>query len=297
MVDENEALKKQIRLLEQELQKKNQELLIYRTQVREMNQQLEKVLAQINHEIQMAHDLQKILSPTEMPLIQGFDFSSKFIAGSKSGGDYFDIFEMKDKLKFGILLSSCSGYSISALFLTILIKMSAQVESRRGLEAHEMVKELADQLKPQILPKDKVNLFYGIVDKRSYELSYCAVGNIDVLLQHFGQEAIQTLEPCAGPLIKDFNTELRSLTVQLNPKDRCILCSEGIARSVNDQSEAFGAERIRESIRSAPKQGVHELRNEILYRLENFMGSPEPQRDCTVVALEVKDRVIKLAPQ
>ena len=297
MADESEALRKQVRQLEQELQKKNQELLIYRTQVREMNLQLEKVLGQINHEIEMAHYLQKVLSPTEIPPIQGFDFSTKFVAGTKSGGDYFDIFEMKDKLKFGILLSSCSGYSISALFLTILIKMNAQVESRRGLEAHEMVKELADQLKSQIMAKDKVSLFYGIVDKRSYELSYCAVGNVEVFLQHFGQETLQTLEPCAGPLMKDFNTQLRSLTVQLNPKDRCILCSEGIARAVNDKNEVFGAEKIRESIRSAPKQGVHELRNEILYRLESFMGNPEPQRDCTVVALEVKDRVIKLARQ
>jgi sigma-B regulation protein RsbU (phosphoserine phosphatase) len=52
---------------------------------------------------------------------------------------------------------------------------------------------------------------------------------------------------------------------------------------------------MREAIRMAPRQGVHELRNEILHQNEKFTGRQTPLRDQTVIAMEVKDRVIKLA--
>ena len=47
--------------------------------------------------------------------------------------------------------------------------------------------------------------------------------------------------------------------------------------------------------RGGPKRGVHELRNHILYEVQKFTGHNEPLRDQTIVVLEVKDKVIKLA--
>ncbi len=297
MSDENESLKERIKDLEDQLQRKADELDRYRIEVSQTNQQLERIIAQINHEVQMAAQIQKILSPTEIPRIQGFDFSTKFLPGSQSGGDYFDIFEHEDKMKFGMVLSSCSGYTMSALFLSILIKISSKVEARKGLEPHQTLALIAKEMIPQMQAKDQVSLFYGIVDKRSYELRYSCVGNIQAFLQVFGQDSLVSLDPCGPRLTKDFNTEPQSLTVQLNPRDRWVLCSEGLLQETNSQDQVYGIDRYKHSICSAPKQGVHELRNEILYQVEKFSGRVDPLRDSTVIVVEVKDRVIKLARQ
>lgn len=297
MTEDNAKLKARIKELEGLLQKKTEELDHYRAEIGESNKQLEKIITQINHEVQMAAQIQKILSPTEIPRIQGFDFSTKFLPGTKSGGDYFDIFEHEDKMKFGIVVSSCSGYTMSALFLSILIKMSSRVEARKGLDPHQMVSMIAKEMIPQMQAKDQVSLFYGIVDKRSYELKYCSVGSIGAYLQVYGQDALVEFDANGPVLTKDFNSEPKSLSVQLNPRDRWVICSEGLVREPNAQNQAYGLERLKESIRSAPKQGVHELRNEILYQIEKYSGRVDPMRDCTVIAVEVKDRVIKLARQ
>lgn len=295
MQDEISRLKARIRELEHELVAKGAELQLYKSQLGLANQQLEKVIAQMGKELKMASQLQKHLSPTEIPPISGFDFSTKFLSGTKAGGDYFDIFELQDRLKFAILVSSSSGYSLSALFLSVLIKISTSAEAKRGQEPHAMIKSLVAELKPQMGFDDKISLFYGVVDKRNYELSYCHVGHHQAYLQCMGKEGLENLEAISGPITKNSNTELRSMKVSLNPRDRLVICTEGLVKAQNPQGQVWGGENLREAIRQAPRSGVHELRNEILFRLERFSGQTDPEKDQTLIVTEVKDRVIKLA--
>ncbi|QDK36609.1 PP2C family protein-serine/threonine phosphatase [Bdellovibrio sp. NC01] len=291
----DESLKERISELEHELAVKEAELHRYRLELTKANASLEKMIAQISQELKMAQALQKLLSPTQLPNIQGFEFSTKFLAGTRSGGDYFDIFEHEDKLKFGILISSASGYSLSSLLLSVIIKISSQIEARRGLEAHKVVALLAKEVVPNISNDDRANIFYGIVDRRSYEFQYCSVGDIDSFLSVYGKDSLQELLPTGPSLGRDFNTEPQSRTIQLNPRDRLIIATEGLKNSQNSLGVAWGGHRLSEAISKAPKQGVHELRNEILYANQQYTGKEDPVRDQTLIVTEVKDRVIKLA--
>lgn len=295
MADENTRLRARIQELEMELSTKSVELQLYKNQLSLANQQLEKVIAQLGQELKMASQLQRHLSPTQIPPISGFDFSTKFNSGHRFGGDYFDIFELQERMKFATLISSASGYNLSALFLSVLIKISTSSESRHTGAPHEMMSKLIDELQSQMGPDDRLSLYYGIVDKRNYELSYCHVGNHQIFLQVMGQEGLETLEACAGPVTKTSKATLSSMTLSLNPRDRIIASTEGVVKAQNSEGQVWGSERLREAIRAAPRVGVHELRNEILYRLEKFTDHVEPERDQTVMIMEVKDRVIKLA--
>jgi sigma-B regulation protein RsbU (phosphoserine phosphatase) len=144
-------------------------------------------------------------------------------------------------------------------------------------------------------PDDKISLFYGIVDKRSYDFSYCNVGHHEAYLQVMGQDSLENLEACAGPISKSSKNQFNSMTVPLNSRDRMVICTEGVTKAQNPQHQMWGGEGLRDAIRAAPRAGVHELRNEILYKLEKFTGNAESDRDQTIIVTEVKDRVIKLA--
>lgn len=295
MAKEIDELKERIQELEMELVVKDKELLKYRQELGRANVSLENLISQITEEIRMAGLIQRMLSPTQLPNIAGFDCSTKYLPGDRYGGDYFDIFEHEDKLKFGVVVASASGYTMSALFLSVLIKISSQIEARRGLEPHKMLELLAKELVPNIQNSDKASVFYGVIDRRSYELSYASVGRIEACLQVYGQESLQSLDACGPAFAKDFNTQPHSMKLQLNPRDRLVLATEGVTQSQDPEGKMWGGEGLRESIRMAPRQGVHELRNEILHQNEKFTGRQSPLRDQTVIAMEVKDRVIKLA--
>lgn len=290
-----EDLINQIKELRAELLLKDSEIMRYRSELAKINGHLEKMIAGMSQELKLAGLIQKILSPTEIPNIPGIEFSTKFLPGVNQGGDYFDIFEHEDKLKFGIVLSCCSGYAMSALLLSVLIKLSAQIEARKGLDPEKVLLSVVKELGPEVGDKDSASLFYGVVDRRTFELKYSSIGKISGFLQVHGEEQIAFLEPCAGPLVKNFSTTPLAHSLQLGARDRLILCTEGVIEAKSRSGEMFGKDRLGKAIHRAPRSGVHELRNEILYQLESFAESGEVERDVTVIVTEVKDRVIKLA--
>ena len=290
-----DELKERISELEHELAVKEAELHRYRHELGRANSAIEKMINQVNQELKLAQSLQKFLSPTELPNVQGFEFSTKFVPGTRFGGDYFDIFEHEDKLKYSVLISSASGYSLSSVLLSLIIKISSQMEARRGLSPDRVVALLAKELVPNIQNEDKANLFYGVFDRRSYEFSYCSVGSVDGFLQNYGQESLKELLPTAPALSKSFNTQLQTKSLQLSSRDRLIFATEGLKNTQNTLGALWGGHRLAEAIMAAPRQGVHELRNEILFANERFSGKTDPLRDQTLIVTEVKDRVIKLA--
>lgn len=291
----SKELKDRIAELEEAVQTKDRELTRYRTELSKTNSSLEKIIVDLTQELKWVSIIQKALSPTQIPNIPGFEFSSKFEPGHQAGGDYFDIFEHDDRLKFGVLLSSSSGYSMSALFLSVLMKVSGRIEAKKGILPQQALELLAHEMKPHLQPKDEASIFYGVVDRRTFELRYTLVGQVAAFHQPHSQEKPVRLEPAGPALSLKNSTAYIDHSIQLGPKDRVILCSDACTQARNPDGEAFGFERLQKAILRAPRSGVHELRNEILFSIQQFTETTEPVRDLTVLVIEVNDRVIKLA--
>ena len=267
---------------------KDQELLLYKQELLKFSHQLDNVMIQISGDVELLKKIQKVLTPTEIPSIPGFEFSRKFVYGSRYGGDYFDIFEHEDKLKFGVLLSSSSGYAMSALFLSLVLKVSHLMEAKKGLAPEKVLEQIGAELKTTAQTSDQTHTFYGVIDRRDLTLTFCAVGRIKGFLQIPGRPLqmissdSQALGPMTSPVFK-------SATVDLEPKSRVVLLSDGIL-------EVLSTDQISQCLQTLGSNSeVHDVRNEILLKCQLVSGVDTPVRDQTVVVIEVKDRVIKLA--
>jgi sigma-B regulation protein RsbU (phosphoserine phosphatase) len=267
----------------------------YERLLRQANDKLLQLAGEIASDLDWALKLQKKLVPTELPAIKGFEFSSKFIPGSRFGGDYFDIFEHDDRWKFGVFISSCSGYTVSSALMGLLIKFSTQIEAKRGLSPDQFLNQLASELIASFKDADRASLFYGVVDRKTLELHYCSAGMISVYRQEYGKDAIEFLEPVAAEFAPGFRANLTTRTVNLNSGDRLVICTPGLLAASEPDGRAWGAENLVDAWRSAAKKGVHELRNEILYKQQSYQNSQEPLRDQSLIVMEVQDRIIKLA--
>ena len=295
MSSEKESDKAKVARLTEELEQKERELSRYRQEIQKTNATLEKLIVDLSRELKMAQKIQKMLAPTEIPSIPGVEFSNKFVPGTESGGDYFDIFELEDKMRFGVVVASCSGYGVSALFLSILIKYSSRIEARKGIAPDLVLDMIAKELVPEIGLRDSASLFYGIFDRRSFELRYSSCGSVGAWLLSSVKSSPVFLEPSAPALTRAFQASFLSSTLSLNPRDRFVVCTDGILAAQNAENVAFGTENFSKTLATAPKSGVHELLNEILLQCERFTGRTEPVRDQTVVVTEVKEKVIRLA--
>lgn len=300
---EIESLRQKVVELEAEVKAREHDLAVFRTQLLTANTRLEGLLAKVSDELKIAAQIQRILVPTEFPNIPGFEFSTKFVPSPISGGDYFDIFEHEDRMKYGLVLASSNGYGMSALLLSVLLKMTGQHDAKRGLSPEHVLQSLAKELEPSLgsgsQGSDRATVFYGVVDRRTLELSYAAAGPIfGGVVRIDGGGRIERLQATDGPIEKGSHLRTPTArTLRLEARDRLFLVSSGVLAAKNPDGETFGEDRVLAALLSAAKGTVHDWRNEVLYRVEaHAAGEPIPQ-DATVVVLEVKDRVIRLAPR
>lgn len=292
----DDELEKKIQELETELDKKNQDLKIYKNELASANTELERLILQVNDQLQQALKIQKFLVPTEFPNIQGFEFSTKFSSSSLSGGDYFDIFEHFDKMRFGLFLSSASGYGMSALFLSVLMKLTYDIEDSKNNNPLSVMNEIFEELATQVQKKDEAAIFYGVFDRRKFQMTYCNVGQ--PLAIHFQASSgrIDLLKGSEKPFsLGTSGTELglSNNVVDLNANDKLIFCSAGFLALQNEKGDHWGIDEILSVIKMNVGKGVHELRNEIFYQALKF--SSQQPKDLTVIVTEVKERIMKLA--
>lgn len=290
-----DILKERIRELEQEVLDRENDLAIFRRELSTANRRLESLIGEINQELKVVHTLQKHLVPTEIPSIQGFEFSSKFVASFARGGDYFDVFEHEDRMRFGVIVADSSGHMMSALLLSVLLKLTGRMEARRGSEPNLMLQKIADELLPTIQEKDAADLLYGLFDRRQFTLTYAKAGDIVALHYDHSAGELKLLKSEAPRLALGFASEVKSHTVQLNPRDKFIFCTRGVVEAKNIEGKEFGHDNLYKSVLEYATRGVHDLRNQILFQVQKFAGGLELQSDLTVVVVEVKDRVIQLA--
>ncbi len=177
----------------------------------------------------------------------------------------------------------------------LLIKFSTQVEAKRGMKPDEFISQLATELVSSFKQSDRASLFYGMIDRKTLNLHYCSAGMISVYRQSESSDVIDFLDPVAAEFAPDFKATLSTRIVSLNPGDRLVICTPGLLAKSEASGKAWGAENLIDAWRSAAKKGVHELRNEILFKQQSFHNSSEPQRDQSLIVIEVQDRIIKLA--
>ncbi len=287
MPDDSQNLKNKIAELELALKSKNEEVMIYRHELMKFSKQLDHLMSSVSVDMKFLAEIQKVLAPTHLPTIPGFEISRKFVFGTKSGGDYFDFFEFEDKFRFGMMVASSSGYAMSAIFLSFILKFSHALQAKKGNPPEQILQKVGEELKAAAAPLDLTHAFYAVVDRRDYSLRFCSVGKI--LGFYFApQKPLSILKSTVSPLGQQFSETLTSAQIELEPDSRLCVVTDGL-------SDVLGVERITQIITEKSKSSVHDLRNELLFQAQQKTGLSEPLRDQTVVVIEVAGRVIKLA--
>lgn len=284
-----------IKELELEVQDRERELLAFREELGKINNQLENFLDQMAHQVRMALLIQKFLVPTDIPTIPGFEFSRKIVASQKMGGDYFDIFELEDKMKFAILMSNSSGHAMASLFLSVLLKLTSQIEARKGNDPAQVMKKMSDEILERApeFKNQASHVFYALVDRRDLSLTYSMSGNILAYAYKYDAGKFVKLPSTQGPMgesAKSFKKE----ALPLEARDRLVLVSPGLLKVQNKKGETFAEERLAKVLAQNTTASPHELRNEIHFQIKEFAQGVEYPQDLSVVVMNVKDKVLKL---
>ena len=284
-------LKQKVSSLEEKVKEKNKLIKKYKKALTDSNARIASIAKDLSNSVSVIRDINKNLIPVHLPQISGFEFSYKFLPAKKGvSGDFFDIIPIKDSMKFGIIFSTCNTYSLTSLFLSSFLKSASDIHKHKT--AKDFISFITKKIKANSHNKEKIHLFYGIISRSSFEMDYCLVG--DIFIGHKrADKKLNILSPSADNLLKS-KIDFKSRKIILEPKDNLLICSPGVRYRTNKKGDYFGVKNIIKSTEKNPSAEALEIRQNILFACNEFGKNNSNKNDCSVLALKVMDKVVKL---
>lgn len=260
-------------------------------EVSTLNESFAEMIQRLQEDFRLAERLQKGKLPVRFPEVKGFRISSRYLAGMKSGGDHFDLAESKDGSQLSIVLSDASSYGLSSAVLSVLMKVAMKLSSEEARSSLETVKRIQDELKLTLGEKDRLSLFYGVINRRDYKLKYLNLGSSCAFLAK-ARGGFQLL-PHQGEAISKHKAmpSMKEGEVALNPEDRLVLLSDGFVDA------AGGPEKASELLERFRDAEPADTLNELVFQVKSRFSEPDdlPEQDCTAGIFDVSNKLIRLA--
>ena len=237
----------------------------------------------MEHELQLAHDVQTSLLPKSLPEIPGFSIAAEWQAAREMAGDFYDVFPLPHN-RWGIVVADVSDKGAPAAMYMAMTRSLIRADSQVSTAPANTLLQVDRQLNTYSDSGMFVSVFYGILDTSSSTLTYASAGHDPPLLRsHDG--GIERLMP-TGPLIgvlDDIRITNTSLT--LSKGDTVVVYTDGVTDALNSEDEHYGADRLEEVAANMPASNAVLQLEFLKDDLSAFIGNASSFDDITCLIL------------
>jgi serine phosphatase RsbU (regulator of sigma subunit) len=265
-------------------------------QVSRMNEALGGVIDRLREDMSVAERLQKARLPVRFPEIKGFKVTSRYLAGMKSGGDYFDLAESSDGRQLALILTDSSSYGLSSAVVSSIVRVASRLTVEQSRSVRELVRAFYEELLTPLGPSDRLSMFYGVLSRKDYVLRYLNLGSSRAF--HRSGSGRFTMLPCqGGPLSQGSrhslggSAVLQEASLTLAPSDRLVLLSDGYLELLGGEDPA------RELLDRFAHKPAEDLLNELAFQTKSRLANPReelPAQDSSALVFDVDAKVMRL---
>ncbi|HEY3660602.1 MAG TPA: GAF domain-containing SpoIIE family protein phosphatase [Candidatus Udaeobacter sp.] len=242
----------------------------------------------LDHDLEIARDIQRILLPSEAPAINGFQISGINVPARQVSGDYFDYIHV-DQERLGVAIADVSGKGVPASLIMAICRSVLRAEAARNPSPADVLRKVNRQLYPDIKEDMFISMAYLVLDHQHDGVTLARAGHDAPLLY---QQQSQTITPIKSPGMVvgiDSGSVFDRLTVDfsvpLQRNDCLILYTDGVTETLNSEGDEYGVDRMMQSVRASANDGAPAIVKKIIEDVREFTG-PVPQNDdITVIAI------------
>jgi phosphoserine phosphatase RsbU/P len=248
--------------------------------------QLEMVVRErLEHEIELARQIQKTFLPERLPEIPGWDLAATWLTARQVGGDFYDVIELPGG-KLGLLIADVSDKGMpAALFmaLTRTLMRAVVYDTPSPAEALRRVNAL-------IIPDNRQSMFvtavYGVLSLESGEFVYANAGHNPPVWMSKAGKTLESLHPTGAALgiIEDFSICERRISFAF--EDLLLLYTDGLTEAFSPKDEIYGEERLLKVLENTENFGAREMLDALETSVNRFMGGLSAADDLTMLAVK-----------
>lgn len=254
----------------------------------------------ISTELDLATRIQADMLPSVFPRFTGderFAIAASMTPAKEVGGDFYDFF-LIDRDHMALVVADVSGKGVPAALFMMISKTLLKNEAMHGAGPAAILSEVNAQLCENNQEMMFVTVWLGILDLKTWELTFADAGHENPLLYHEGKWTyvekrngigLAMLEPELLELKMKGNPPFVDQKLQLAPGDILFQYTDGVTEAANASEEMFGEERLLEAMGRAPSTKPERLLEHLRENLEEFVGDAPQFDDITMLAIRVND--------
>jgi len=242
----------------------------------------------LDHDLEIARDIQRILLPSEAPAIDGFQISGINVPARQVSGDYFDYIQV-DQDRLGVAIADVSGKGVPASLIMAICRSVLRAEAARNPSPADVLRKVNRQLYPDIKEDMFISMAYLILGHQQDGVTLARAGH-DAPLWYKRQS--QTVMPVKSPGMVvgiDSGSVFDRLTVDfavpLERNDCLVLYTDGVTETLNSEGDEFGVDRMMQSVRASANDSAQAIVKRIIEDVREFTGSVPQNDDMTLIAI------------
>lgn len=226
-------------------------------------------------ELELAHEIQRSMLPTEFPKIQGLDIAAWYCPARQVGGDFYDVIRLGSG-RIGLVMADVSDKGMPAALFMALTRSLIRAEAQRSDSPRATLMNI-NKLLLEISQADMfVTVFYGLLDLAAGVLRYSRAGHDKPLLINPVSNECRCLggRGSALGIITDIN--LDELEVEMHIGEYLLLYTDGVVDAVSRDGEVFGIDRLIETVCSCGDQNTSKTCSGVFDTVQQFTtGHPQ----------------------
>ncbi len=269
-----------------DLRRKNEELArAYRELQAAQAALVEK--ERLEHELELAREIQRRLLPDTFPQLAGFDCAAKSRPARLVGGDFYDVIPLGDEC-VGLVMADVSGKGMPAALFMALTRSLMRAEAERCTSPKEALLRVNKLLLEISRTELFVTVLYGVLDLAASTFCYARAGHERALYHSPRGGECRFLEGDGMFLGMVDPVVLEERCLELLPGDRIILFSDGITDATSADGQIFGRPRLMAAVAESTESGAQVLCDGLFGRAQAFQAGSEQFDDMALLVAHIR---------
>ena len=239
----------------------------------------------IERELSIARDIQGILIPQKLPQIDKFDLFFKSIPAREVGGDYYDIFPLREG-KYGIVIADVCGKGVPGALVMTMLRSVLRTRALTSLSPGKVLSEVNTLIYDDMKRDMFVTVLYAILDPKNRKIVFARAGHNPLLVYQPETKKYQSYLPdgIALGLVRNLDQmgEFADAHIDLDKGDLVFFTTDGVEEAMNRLNETYGEERAKEIIKINYNSNSEKIITQVLSDLHNFARGAEQSDDITL---------------
>ena len=243
--------------------------------------------ARIDKELEYAKQIQLSALPTNFPEVEDYKIFAQMIAAKEVGGDFYDFYELNDKM-VAFLVADVSGKGIPAAMFMMTAKTIIKDLAESGMAVNEIFTKANQKLCENNESGMFVTAWMGILDIPTGKLTFANAGhNLPLLKRADG--TFEYLKTRAGFVLAGMEgVRYRINEITLSAGDRIFLYTDGVTEATNENNELYGEDRLLSFMNRSLELDPTKLLPKLKKDIDKFVGKAPQFDDITMLMFDYK---------